>query len=184
MNSDTLTSIGGFAELQSGWLANCPSGAVTTWMPFFRQSSAWAEQIETVLELSQGGRLLPLALEELEVLPLVTRLVRDREEKVRAGEISLDLRGNPSSGAIMADKRRLSRAIGHILDNAIAATAPGGRILVEVARKKAGLRIVISDNGHGMNQDEAARALDGYRMAANGSGVERRQGLASRWPAS
>jgi len=136
------------------------------------------EQIETVLELSQSeAGLLPRAREELEVLPFVTRLVRDREEKVRAGELALDLRGNPSSGVIMADKRRLGRAIGHILDNAIAATAPGGRILVEVARKKAGLRIVISDNGHGMNQDEAARALDGYRMAADGSGVERRQGL-------
>jgi len=174
-----LTSIGGFAELLQSGVAGELSEQGRDYVDAILSSvERLGEQIETVLELSQSeAGLLPLAREELEVLPFVTRLVRDREEKVRAGELALDLRGNPSSGVIMADKRRLGRAIGHILDNAIAATAPGGRILVEVARKKAGLRIVISDNGHGMNQDEAARALDGYRMAADGSGVERRQGL-------
>ena len=174
-----LTSIGGFAELlQSGVAGELSEQGREYVEAILASVERLGEQIETVLELSQSeAGLLPLASESLEVLPFMTRLVRDREEKIRNGELSLDLRGDASAGVIMADKRRLGRAIGHILDNAITATAPGGRILVEVARKKAGLRIVISDNGHGMSQEDAARALDGYRMAADGSGVERRQGL-------
>ena len=63
-----------------------------------------------------------------------------------------------------------------MLDNAIAATPAGGKILVDLSRKKDGVRIVISDNGRGMSRDELSRALDGLRTGPDGQ-IERRQGL-------
>ena len=89
--------------------------------------------------------------------------------------MTLDLRGN-SGGAIEADRRQLGRAIGHLLDNSIAATGQGGKILVDVARTKDGARIVISDNGSGMGKQELSRLLEGLRVLPDGK-VEKRGGL-------
>ncbi len=96
----------------------------------------------------------------------------------RAG-LTLDLRSDPAAGA--ADRSisaGSARAIGHLLDNAIAATSPGGKILVDLARARAAARrIVISDNGAGMDTTELARALGGFKLALEGKTIERRQGL-------
>ena len=80
----------------------------------------------------------------------------------------------------------MGRAIGHLIDNAIAATPAGGRILVELSRHnpqgQAGksddrARIVVSDNGAGMDSAALARALSGIKVSADGKRVERRQGI-------
>src|SRR5690606_3816162 len=76
-----------------------------------------------------------------------------------------------------ADARQLGRAIGNLIDNAIAATPRDGRILVALSRRKQGARIVISDNGAGMKPSEMARALDGYRIGTDGKPEGRRGGL-------
>ena len=67
--------------------------------------------------------------------------------------------------------------MGQLLDNAIANTPQGGRIVIDVAKQRGLNRIAISDNGRGMTQHELARALEGIRMAADGKGIERRHGL-------
>ncbi len=77
--------------------------------------------------------------------------------------------------------RRLGRAIGHLIDNAVAATPAGGRILIDLSRQRIKgvdwARIVVSDNGPGMDAVAQARALDGLKLSADGKTVERRQGL-------
>jgi len=78
---------------------------------------------------------------------------------------------------LQGDRRRLGRAIGHLIDNAIAATPEGGRILVELGVHKGKARLVISDNGAGMDAATLARALEGIKVSSDGKGVERRQGL-------
>ncbi|MBS1240129.1 MAG: two-component sensor histidine kinase, partial [Proteobacteria bacterium] len=174
-----LTSIGGFAELLQSGVAGEISEQGKEYVAAILESVArLGEQIENVLDLSQSeAGLLPLDLAELDLFPFVTGIVREREEAIGAAGLSLELRGDKSAGMVQADKRRLGRAIGHILDNAIAATAPGGKILVDLARLKNGVRLVVSDNGTGMTQQEAARALDGYKIAPDGKTAERRQGL-------
>ena len=174
-----LTSIGGFAELLQAGIAGELSEQGQEYVSAILESVArLGEQIETVLDLSQSeAGLLPLAEEEIALLPLVTAVVQEREQAIVAGGLSLDLRGNKSAGQVIGDRRQLGRALGHLLDNAIAATPSGGRILVELGRRKSGARIVISDNGWGMDDKELARALDGVRQAPDGQGIERRQGL-------
>jgi signal transduction histidine kinase len=72
----------------------------------------------------------------------------------------------------------LGRVFGQLLDNAMAACPRGGRILVEVARLRQSqhLRVVVSDDGPGMDAATLARAMDGLRLGPDGT-VERRQGL-------
>lgn len=174
-----LTSIGGFAELlQSGVAGELTPQAQEYVAAILAAVERLRAQIESVLDLTQSeAGLLPIQSEEIELLPFVTRIVREREEAIDTKGLTLDLRGDKSAGKIMADSRQLGRAIGNLLDNAIRATPAGGRILVALTRRKSGVRIVISDNGEGMKPSELARALDGHRLGADGKVEARRAGL-------
>lgn len=174
-----LTSIGGFAELLQAGLGGELSEQGREYVAAILSSvDRLGEQIESVLDLSQSeAGMLPLAQEEIDLLPFVTKLVEDRAQRIRDAGLSLDLRGDKSAGRMTGDKRRLGRALGHLIDNAIAATPRGGRILVELGAHKGHARIVISDNGPGMDSATLARALEGIKLSADGKSVERRQGL-------
>lgn len=174
-----LTSIGGFAELLEAGLGGDLSDSGKDYVGAILQSvQRLGEQIESVLDLSQSeAGMLPLAREEIDLLPFVTGLVEDRADRIKAAGLTLDLRGDKGVGRIEGDRRRLGRAIGHLLDNAVIATPAGGRLLVELFGHKGKARIVISDNGAGMDPATLARALEGIKVSADGKGVERRQGL-------
>ena len=174
-----LTSIGGFAELLEAGLGGDLSAQGHEYVSAILASvGRLGEQIESVLDLSQSeAGLLPLVREEVELYPLVTRLVEDRAARIREAGLALDLRGDKGIGRITGDTRRLARAIGHVLDNAIAATPPGGRVLVELSGRKGRARIVVSDNGPGMDAATLARALEGIKLSADGKAIERRQGI-------
>jgi signal transduction histidine kinase len=178
-----LTSIGGFAELLQAGLGGSLSETGREYVDAILASvERLGEQIESVLDLSQSeAGMLPLARESIDLMPFMTRLVEEREARIRREELTLDLRGDKGAGRISGDPRRLGRALGHLLDNAIAATPNGGRILVEISRRKPKggdvARIVISDNGPGMDAATLARALGGLKVSADGKAIERRQGL-------
>jgi signal transduction histidine kinase len=173
-----LTSIGGFAELlQSGVAGDLSPQAQDYLAAILSAVERLRAQIESVLDLTQSeAGLLPIATEEVDLLSFVTTVVREREEAIEAKDLTLDLRGDKGAGAVQADRRQLGRAIGNILDNAIAATPKRGRILVALSRTKRGARVVISDNGPGMKPSELARALDGMRIGEDGE-AKRRTGL-------
>lgn len=175
-----LTSIGGFAELLQSGLAGQLTEQQNEYVSAILSSvERLGEQIENVLDLSQSeAGTLPLAQDRVEMFPLLTEVVQERAERLSAAKLTLDLRGDKSAGVVTGDARRLRRAFGQLIDNAIAATPEGGRILVEASRKPgAKLQVVVSDNGRGMEPDVLARALDGLKVGADGRAVERRQGL-------
>lgn len=174
-----LTSIGGFAELLQGGVAGELTPQAQEYVAAILSSvERLGAQIESVLDLTQSeAGLLPIATEEVDLLSFVTTVVREREDSIEARNLSLDLRGDKGAGLVQADKRQLGRAIGNLLDNAIAATPEGGRILVALSRHKKGARVIISDNGPGMKPSELARALDGTRIAFEGKPDGRRTGL-------
>lgn len=141
-----------------------------------------SDQIENVLDLSQSeAGILPLAREDIELLPFATQVVNERAQVLADRDLTLDLRGNKAAGRISGDPLRLARALGHLVDNAIAATPRGGRILVELSRRRVQgenrARIVISDNGAGMDQATLALALDGLKLSGDGKTVDRQHGL-------
>ena len=175
-----LTSIGGFAELLQAEVAGPLSDGAKEYVSAILESVArLTDQVENVLDLSQSeAGLLPIARRELAVLAFVAGVARAREDTIEAKGITLDLRGSQSL-KMSADPRQLGRAIGQLLDNAIAACGENGRILVDMARHENGVRIVLSDDGRGMDDIELERALDGMREASEVDGPEatRRQGL-------
>lgn len=173
-----LTSIGGFAELLSSGIAGELSPQAMEYVQAISLSvGKLTEQVENVLDLSQSeAGLMPLNTDKIELLPFITQVVRAEEKRIVEGGLTLDLKGGAGK-VVTADPQQLRRAIANLLDNAISATPQGGRILVELGKSRGETKIVISDNGRGMNQHELARALEGIRMAADGKGIERRHGL-------
>lgn len=173
-----LTSIGGFAELLSQGIAGDLTPQAREYVQAITMSvGKLTAQVENVLDLSQSeAGLMPLRKSKVEMLPFVEQIVRKREDRILDSGLTLDVKGDASK-VIEADRQQLQRAIGHLLDNAISNTPRGGRILIDIAKRRGQNRIVISDNGTGMSQHELARALEGIRMSADGKGIERRQGL-------
>ncbi len=175
-----LTSIGGFAELLQSGLAGTLTEQQSDYVAAILSSvERLGEQIENVLDLSQSeAGTLPLAQDRVEIFSLLTDVVQERAERLSAAKLTLDLRGDKSAGSVTGDARRLRRAFGQLIDNAISATPEGGRILVEAGRKRGTkLQIVVSDNGRGMEPAILVRALEGLKVSADGRSVERRQGL-------
>ena len=173
-----LTSIGGFAELLAQGIAGDLSSQAREYVQAITTSvGKLTEQVENVLDLSQSeAGLMPLRKTKVELLPFIEQIVRKREQAIIGGGLTLDLNGNANK-VVEADRQQLQRAIGHLLDNAITHTPRGGRILIDIAKRRGLNRIAISDNGEGMSQHELARALEGIRMSADGKGIERRHGL-------
>ena len=58
-----------------------------------------------------------------------------------------------SALTVWADRERLERVIGHLIQNAIEATAREGRVEIEVARRGAAVLIRIADSGEGMSEE-------------------------------
>ncbi|QKG71392.1 sensor histidine kinase [Erythrobacter mangrovi] len=173
-----LTSIGGFAELLSSGVAGELSPQAMEYVQAISLSvGKLTEQVENVLDLSQSeAGLMPLRKEDISLLPFVTQIVRAEEQRIVDAGLTLDLKGD-SGKTISADPQQLRRAITQLLDNAIKGTPRGGRIIVDIGKARGVTKIVIADNGCGMSQHELARALEGIRMAPDGKGIERRQGL-------
>ena len=173
-----LTSIGGFAEL----LVSGVAGELTPQAKEYAQAIAQSvgkltEQVENVLDLSQSeAGLMPLNKRPIDLMALMSKIVRQREPRILDSGLTLNLRGD-ADRKIEADASQLHRAFAHLLDNAIAATPANGRIAIEIKPLQHGTRVTIVDNGVGMTQAELARALEGLRTSGDGLVMERRQGL-------
>lgn len=175
-----LTSIGGFAELLQQGIGGelSPSGSEYV-QAILTSVERLTEQIESLLDLSQSeAGLLPLASDDIALEPFLRKLADERAARVAEAGLTLEFQQQGEAGSIRGDKRRLARALGHLLDNAIAATPEGGRILFMLSREhhrdRAWNRIVVSDNGHGMDSASLARALEGLDISQSGV---RRQGI-------
>lgn len=175
-----LTTIGGYAELLKSGMASDPEQAGEYVDAILSAVERLTEQVENVLDLSQSeAGLLPISKERLDLLDFLTTLVREREAAIIAAGISLDLKGRKGR-VIEGDPRQLARALGNLVDNAVAGTPDGGRIVIEIRKAPDGadwgLEVRIADNGRGMTAQELARAQGGVKAGKPGT-PERRTGL-------
>lgn len=175
-----LTTIGGYAELLKTGAATDPAQAGEYVDAILSAVERLTEQVENVLDLSQSeAGLLPIRKERIDLLDFLTTLVREREQAIIAAGLSLDLKGRRGR-IIEADPRQLGRAVGNLLENAMAGTLDGGRIAIDLRKApdgpNLGIEIAIADNGRGMTAQELARAQGGLKPAKDGA-PERRTGL-------
>jgi len=177
-----LTTIGGYAEmLKEGAGGERLDGTAGEYVDAILSAvERLTEQVENVLDLSQSeAGLLPINKEEIDLLALLTEVVREREQAIIGAGLSLDLKGRRGR-KVMADRRQLARAVGNLLDNAIAATPENGRIVMEIPAPGPAddwrAAIVVKDTGSGMTKADLDRALEGLKQGEDGK-IEKRSGL-------
>jgi signal transduction histidine kinase len=176
-----LTSIGGFAELLASGVAGPLSDQGQDYVKAIIESvGRLSAQINMVLDLSQSqAGTLPLKREPTDMAALLAD-VATRAQGLAGGRniaLELDVSGGPGMADI--DQARFGQAVSAVVDNALRYTQEGGRVLLLGDRFRNKLRIVVSDNGPGLDARAQARALDGVLQVdeAGGKPVHKRSGL-------
>src|SRR5262249_7159662 len=76
-----------------------------------------------------------------------------------------------SIGRVVGDAARLKQVILNLLINGIKFTPPGGAISVRVEHSEAAARIVVEDNGCGIESDSLPFIFDRFYQGDNGNAV-------------
>lgn len=169
-----LTSIAGFAEMMMQGYAGTLSARAREYLDAIMVSTErLTKLIDNVLDLTQGaaGRL-PIERKTVAVSDLVCGTADSFEEVARRTGIELVCDARPDAGVLEGDARRIGQAIEHLIDNAIRYTGSGGRVLVYADGTPESARIVVSDNGPGMDAATQARVLDVFARFSETRGGE------------
>lgn len=174
-----LTSIGGFAEmLDGGYAGQLPKQAADYVGAILQSVERLRQMIDDVLDLTQGDAgALPLDRAPIDMVALATECGEAHVAVAAERGIDFVRQIDPSVGMVDGDAKRVAQAIGHLLRHAIATTPANGRILLHADGTPEHARIVVSDDGPGMSEEEAARAFDRFARADVARGEDRALGL-------
>lgn len=174
-----LTAIQGFAEMLDEGLAGQLEDQAQDYVKSILQASGrLSGMIDKVLDLTQDGvGALPLDRKPIELAMLVHDAAADHKPMAHAKGVEFAVFVDPLVGATKGDAGRLRQALDHLLDNALRFTPPGGRVLLHADGDAATARIVVSDNGQGMDAAQQARAFDAFSRVADTRGSEATLGL-------
>jgi signal transduction histidine kinase len=138
-----------------------------------------AEQAErasgVISELMTFSRPLAISRAATDIGLLLKKAVERRTEKAASKGVELAASVPEGLPPAAVDGRQLQWAIEELLDNALAATAAGGRVALEADYDQAARSLVLSvaDSGAGMDHETLARARDPFfsgRPAGRGRG--------------
>ena len=115
-------------------------------------------------DVSEQSAPLPLA-------PLLAQVVRGCAQL----EPQPVLESCPAGLMVLADRQRLERVIGHLIQNAVEATPRNGRVTLRLVRSGAAAVIELIDTGHGMSEqfihERLFQPFESTKRAGMGIGV-------------
>lgn len=161
-----LTSIGGFAEmLAGGYAGELPEQARPYVAAILDSVQHLGDHIDNVLDLSQSeAGNLPLEKTSVSLVRLVRDAVGKATRSTHGQGIDIALQLERSLGSIDGDERRLMQVLDHLIGNAIRYTSAtrrsDARVLVHADGDDRIARIVVSDNGPGIEAERQQRLFD------------------------
>ncbi len=142
-----------------------------------KESSRLTGLVEELLDFSklQSGRLT-LQMEKMDVLAEIEEAVYMFKERAVSEGKHLLYDEPEEMPPVYGDKNRLKQVFINIIDNALKYTSVGGMVGVQVYHdfKDNMIKIIIADNGCGINQDDLPKVTDKFFKAnqkINGSGI-------------
>ncbi len=159
-----LTSIAGFAEMiQSGYAGPLSEQGSEYIDAIIQSTTRLARLIDNVLDLTQGaaGRL-PIERQPVDMEQLLRQCASRFDEKATGRNVTIAMSLRPNLGAVKGDARRINQAIDHVVDNAVRFVSDGGRVLIHGEGSHKSVRIVVSDNGPGIDSKLQARIFDSF----------------------
>ena len=123
--------------------------------------------IDDLVDLSRlASGELQLALERVELMPVVQQAVASLASEAEAGGIEVVAEAEEGAPLLLvADPERLRQVVWNLLSNAIKYTPPGGSVRVQASCEPATVVLRVVDTGRGMEPGMAARAFDPFWQA-------------------
>ena len=159
-----LTSISGFAEmLQQGFGGSLETQGKEYVSAILESAERLGGLVDRVLDLTQSDAgQLPLERKPVELEVLLHNAARDNRPAATGKKIDFAVEINPMVGVVSGDARRLREVVDHLLENSLAYTPGGGRILLHAEGDADRAIIIVSDNGPGMDMAQQTVALDRF----------------------
>jgi two-component system, NarL family, sensor histidine kinase BarA len=139
--------------------------------------------LEELAEIEQGELVLAPALADVEAV--LAEVVQRAQKEAGARGIELLVRGSDAGlPPVWLDAPRVTRALGHLLDNALAFTPAGGRVELSArlrltpspgGRPEQRLALEVRDDGPGFPPEHGDRVFDAFYTVEGGD--ESRTGL-------
>jgi two-component system sensor histidine kinase BaeS len=125
------------------------------------------ERLSTMVE-----ELRTLSLAETGELALTPSLVKPDEllkqaaaaqgPRAKQREIDIQLDIEPGLPEILVDPYRIAQVLGNLMDNALRYTPVGGRITLQAGKATNGIRLIVHDNGPGVEPEELAHIFNRF----------------------
>jgi two-component system NtrC family sensor kinase len=135
--------------------------------------------VKDLLTFSRKGHL---AFEEVDVCQLVEKSIKLAQYRIRSHNIDIELNRSGCPCRLVVSPNRIEQVLLNIIINAMDAIVEKmqelpllrGSIRIHLAWDGPGLRIVIADNGKGMDSEQAARVFDPFyttKKVGEGTGL-------------
>ncbi len=167
-----LTSISGFAEMLHAGYAGTLTEQGTEYVGAILESVGRLSMlINDVLDLTQAEQDTLLNHREVDLRQIAEEAARTADQVARERSVEFVMEISSDVGVVRGDPRRLREVFDHLLRHALTAAVQGGRVLLHLDGDAAKARIVVSDDGAGMDEESARHALDRFAHAPVQGGV-------------
>jgi signal transduction histidine kinase len=106
------------------------------------------EKMRQLMLQLREGQTPASGVSGVDLAPIARRLAKVATERGRTLELHV-----ADSVVTRGSEERIERVLGHMVQNAMDATAPAQRVWLEVGRSSGQARIVVGDAGHGMSPE-------------------------------
>lgn len=177
-----LTSISGFAEmLHAGFAGDLTPEGKNYIGAILDSAERLGLLIDDVLDLTSTAGSDALERSDLDVGTLARTAADALMPSAKRHSVTLTVEIQRNAGRLTADARRIREVIEHLLRHAIACAGTdgreGGRVLLHVDGNARIARVIVSDDGPGMDAEARARAFDRFAETTIAPGTDRALGL-------
>jgi len=131
-----------------------------------RNASRLQQLINQLLSLSKiESGYMKLQARELNLIMLVNNYVQSFESLAKQKQISLSYQYDEAEILVYVDQEKFEKILFNLLSNAFKFTPEGGKIKVEVEKKRSIVKISISDTGPGIPPDKLPHVFDRFYQA-------------------
>ena len=173
-----LTSISGFAEmLHGGYAGELPAGAKTYVEAILDSVERLGLLVDDVLDLTRGGQGAAIERQDVDLAAVLRAAAASVQPAIKRRGIDFAVEIARSAGRVQGDAKRLREVAEHLLRHATGSLPEGGRILLHADGTATRARIVVSDDGQGLDAESLERAFDRFAEPGPQPGGERALGL-------
>ena len=170
-----LTSIEGYARMLRQWGVNDPEATREGAQAIEREAVRMRHLVESLLNLAHGDVDIALDRTPHDLREIANDAV-DSARMMAGGRVGIHARLPDEPVVASVDHERMYQVLGILLDNAVKYTPEGGSVTVSVGQAKDVVKLVVEDNGSGIDRQHLARIFERfYRVdaarSAGGSGL-------------